>query len=182
VEASDNNRICLFEEPESDSDSEEVFESLNTAIINVLAPDLRLAVGVITHLYKLPAHLRAFVYGFAKHNGDEDEDHSTNFGYGFDAVSSISNPTQGLDGQVLLKRKRRSAGDDPLVEDLVQPRKSRAKSYTKSIVDKLKYACPFNIYDPRKYCVRNEKGGTGGHYLSCMGPGFTDPRHLKYVS
>jgi hypothetical protein len=180
AKASDNNRNGLFEEPESDSDEEEdVFESLDNAIIDVLAPDLRLAAGVITHLYKLPAHLRAFVYGFARHNGDEN--HSPDFGYEFDAGPSISNPTQGLDGQALSKKKRKSASDDHLTEDVVQRRKSRAKSYTKSIVDKLKYACPFNIYDPRKYCVRNEKGGTGGHYLSCMGPGFTDPRHLKYV-
>jgi hypothetical protein len=169
----------LFEEPDSDSDEEDVFETLNTAIINVLAPDLRLAAGVIAHLYNLPAHLRAFVYGFTRHYGDED--YGPELGYGFDAGPSSSNSAQTLNGQFFSKRKRRSVSDDHLTEDVVERRKSRMKSYKKSIVDKLKYACPFNIYNPRKYCVRNEKGGTGCHYQSCMGPGFTDPRRLKYV-
>lgn len=176
MQAYENNYTGLFHEPDSESDeNEDVFESLNSAIIEVLAPDLRLAAGVITHLYQLPAHLRSFVYGFTGHT-EYDAPH---FDYEADARPSLSTPAQSSDGHVRRKRKDRPSGDDHLSQDIAKPKKSRAKCYTKAIVDKLKYACPFNIYDPKRYCVRNERGGTGDHYSSCMGPGYSDPRHLK---
>jgi hypothetical protein len=176
VTAPENNRISFFDEPELEPDSDEdedAFESLNTAIINVLGPDR--AAGLIPHLYQLPAHLRAFVFGFATHNGGEDN--STMLGYGSDAGPSIPNPTQGLDGCGTSKRKRRLAGDNTLPAGVAQERKTRVKPYKK--VEILTYACHFNIFDPKKYCVRNEIGSSGSRYSACMGPGFSEPRRLK---
>lgn len=176
VKAPDNNHICASDEPELEPDSDEdedAFESLNTAIINVLGPDR--AAGLIPHLYQLPAHLRAFVFGFATHNGGEDN--TLVLGYESDAGPSIHNPTQGLDGCGTSKRKRRRAGENTSPARVTQERKTRAKPYKK--VEMLKYACPFNIFDPKKYCVRHEIGGTGDRYSACMGLGFSDPRHLK---
>jgi len=176
VKAPDNNRICTFDEPglEPDSDEDEdAFESLNTAIINVLGPDR--AAGLIPHLYQLPAHLRAFLFGFATHNGGEGN--TRELGYESDAGRSIHNPTQGLDGCGTSKRKRRPAGENTSPARVAQERKTRVKPYKK--VKMLTYACPFNIFDPKKYCIRNEIGGTGSRYSACMGPGFSEPRRLK---
>lgn len=177
MKAPHNNRICPFDdehEVESDSDEEEdAFKALNTAIINVLGQDR--AVGLIPHLYQLPAHLRAFVFGFATHNGQEDN--SAGFGHGSDAGSLNPNPTQGFNGSGTSKRKRVPSSDNTSPAGVAYKRKTRVKPYKK--VEALTHACPFNIFDPKKYCVRNEIDGTGSRYLSCMGPGFGEPRHLK---
>lgn len=181
----DSDESCLdqfFAEPEPDSDQDEdVFENLNVAIIHALAPDLRLAAGVIANLYELPPHLRAFVHGFVRHQGHGDHGGNSEHGrvgttlpaiaqssptngntevqlqsseYRRPEESGISQPTPGL-GERPLKRKRRYIGDD------------------------LKYACPFNIFNRRKYCIKHEAGSTGRHYLSCMGPGWAALRHMK---
>jgi len=126
---SQNERV--FTGPGFDPDQDEdVFENLDTAIIDVLAPDLRLASGVIAHLYKLPAYLRAFIYGFADFQGDYGPEPLNGFG-----GEGSPFPSEAASGeQKPRKRKRAAAVDDTLVENGGQTRKPRTKRYLKSVV------------------------------------------------
>ena len=179
VQASDGKRdsFVLDESVVYLDQDEDVFENLNAAIIDVLAPDFPLASGVTAHLYNLPAHMRSFVYGFASHQGNGEDAFIPL--EGFCGETSPSQLQAGSEQQASSKRLVGVFDDDNVAEYDARVKKRRHKRLSKTFVDTLKHACPFNIYDPRMHCVRNEKGGTGGHYSPCMGLRFTEPRRLK---
>lgn len=149
-----------------------VFELLDSVVIEVLAPDVRLAANVITHLYKLPADLRSLVYGFITHGNNESGP----------SASAPRNSESGTESQHNLSvtppstQKRKSDKDGDEDSDGQKPKDTRRRSrlHSKSRLSKLKYACPFNIKEPARYCVRNEVGGTGELYRSCMGTGWAN--------
>lgn len=152
-----------------------VFELLDSAIIEVLAPNIRLAANVISHLYKLPANLRSLVYGFITHGNEGGGYYNAPPPAEHDSESqqplSISRPSTK-------KRKGDQDGDEDPEDQRPKDTRSRSRVYSKTKIIKLKYACHFNIKDPERYCVRNEIGGTGDLYSSCMGTGWTELRGL----
>lgn len=163
----DKNRISFYDEHEIESDcdeDEDAFRALNTAVIQILGPDR--AVDLIPHLYQLPAPLRAVVFGFEAYTGHGIEEDGGNSVTGDgDSGPSYPNPIQRSIKSPTPKRRR------------VDKSKSRAKTY--ETVQELKFACHFNIFDPKRYCLHNEMESTGGRYISCMGTGFSEPRRLK---
>ena len=169
---------------ESHAERSDVFELLDSAVIEVLAPDVRLAANVITHLYKLPANLRSLVYGFITHGNNESgssgspPQHARSGSSG----SPCQHAESGTDSQQNLsttwsnakKRKSNKDGDGDSDDQKPKDTRNRSRAHNKSRLSKLKYACHFNIKDPKRYCVRNEVGGTGELYRSCMGTGWID--------
>jgi hypothetical protein len=157
---------------ESHPEKSDVFGLLDSVVIEVLSPDVRLAANVITHLYKLPADLRSLVYGFITHGNNESES----------PASAPRNAESGTDSQNNLsitppsaqKRKSDKDGDEDSDDQKPKDTRRRSRLHSKSRLSKLKYACPFNIKEPARYCVRNEVGGTGELYRSCMGTGWTN--------
>jgi hypothetical protein len=156
----------------------EAIENFNAAIVTVLSTDLRLAAAVISSLSKFPAHLRPFIYGFAG-RGDTQVDSPTSStpvhtGKSTGLPWSLQTPSSSV------KRRKRAQDEDDDPEE-EKKKNSRTKDYKKARLQQLKYACPFYIKYPNRYCVRNEVGGTGELYRPCMGNGWSQLRHLKYV-
>jgi hypothetical protein len=160
----------------SDSNCTKDIESLNEAIIKVLAPDLRLVTAVITYCDKLPAHLRSFVNGVVGH-GKTAANSATS-----STPSNVGENTgphgSSLTSRSLTKRTRKAQEEDG-DQDEDKPRKTRLRDFKGAQLQRLKYACPFNVKYPGRYCIRNEMWGTGDLYKSCIGTGWTGLRHLK---
>ena len=76
------------------------------------------------------------------------------------------------------KRKSNKDSDGDLDDQKPKDTRSKSRANNKSRLLKLKYACHFNIKDPKRYCIRNEVGGTGELYRSCMGTGWIDLHSL----
>lgn len=161
---------------ESNAENRDAFELLDSAVIEVLAPDVLLAANVITHLYKLPANLRSLVYGFVTHGGHGSR--SPNPAAPPSERQTQSQKTFLSWQQPAKRRKGTQDGDEDPDDRKPKDIRSRSRVYSKTKILKLKYACHFNIKDPEKYCVRNEIGGTGDLYSSCMGTGWTELRGL----
>jgi hypothetical protein len=161
---------------QSHPEESDVFELLDSVVIEVLAPEVRLAANVIAHLYKLPANLRSLVYGFITHGNNESG--SSNSAPGHAESGTDSQQIFPIAKQPDKKRKGNQDGDDESGDQKPRDTRNRSRAYSKARVLKLKYACPFNIKDSARYCVINKVGGTGELYRSCMGTGWTELRGL----
>jgi hypothetical protein len=165
------------------TDGSDIFELLNSAVLEVLAPDVELAARVIGHLYRLPAGLRSLIYGFVTHGDNDGRSSNTSSPNAKDGTDSQQ--TSSIVPSLISPNKKRQAnqdGDGDPEDQKPRDKRNRDRSYHKATLRTPKYACLFNIKDPRKYCVVNEVGGTGDFYRSCMGAGWTELRGLLYVS
>lgn len=164
-----------WDESETSSEDNSVFENLHNAVRRVIGQDWQLADRVVTHLCQLPPQVRALVYQFGE-------------------ASSVSwnNPIQEPDqggrsqhsGQPEKKRKRDSSsgrgqrkggnnGDD---------KGSSVGNTSEPLEQKGRFACAFYIYDKHKYCQQNTKGRQASQYRTCAGPGSTEIKHYKEVA
>lgn len=130
----------------------------------------------IVFLHNLPADLRSLVYGFIQHGETGQSSNSQTLAVS-PGESSTSRSTQSGNFSQPNKRKQNDDDEDPPDGD--KRKGSRTKLFSQSRVRERKFACPFNIMDPLRYCVRTEKGGTGDRYKACSGLGWKELRHLS---
>jgi hypothetical protein len=156
---------------ESQTEGSNVFELLDSAVIAVLGPNFDLAANVIGRLYRLPAGVRSLVYGFVAHGNNESGSYNSPLPNAKDGTDSQGRAFSSTPSSVG-KRKVNEEDDGDDKDRKQRGTRNRDRTHSKAKVQKLKYACPFNIMDPARYCVRNEIGGTGELYRSCMGTGW----------
>lgn len=147
-----------------------LFYNTDAVVFNEFVSDRRLAASIVRRLHQLPPGKRAQVYNFdaqfiacvdyAPELASGDGDISP---YSSSPVIATSAGGSNSPDNTRNKRPANSEGE-------MQPRRTRRRAnYT--------FACPFNIYQPEKFCIQY---GSQGHdrFKSCAGPGWTEVRRL----
>ena len=136
-------------------------------------------VKVMTALARHLAMVRLMNFVYAAIPFNVESGVSRHAGHDGEAANSgvLNTHSQQDTSQIKSKKRTRSRNSSP--PDSNDGRRKRRIPLSKLNIDQNRHlACPFNKYDPVKYCGNIS---TGSKYRTCASPGFSDIRRLKWV-